>query len=135
MSKYFSKSELQCHGEENYAMHGYSWGCGCGGELVIDPQLETLIDAIRENVGSPINASCAYRCVEHNRRVDGEVNSYHLQGKACDLEVPEGFTVDSFAQLCRNTMNEIGIIGGIGRYYGGQFVHVDCRGYEARWEG
>ena len=135
MSRYFSKSELQCHGEENYAEYGYSWGCGCGGGLIIDAQLELLIDTIREKLGSPLSCSCAYRCPVHNERVGGAYNSYHVQGKACDLIVPDGYDVDSFAQLCRDTMRELGIAGGVGRYYNSGFVHVDTRGYEAKWVG
>ena len=135
MSKYFSIDELKCHGEENYAEYGFNTGCGCGGSLIIDPQLETLIDTIREKLGSPLSNSCAYRCPVHNERVGGEPNSYHMQGKACDLIVPDGYDVDSFAQFCRDTMRELGIAGGVGRYYESMFVHVDVRGYEAKWVG
>ena len=135
MSKYFSTDELKCHGEENYAEYGFTTGCGCGGSLIIDPQLELLIDTIREKLGKPLSNSCAYRCPVHNERVGGEPNSYHMQGKACDLIVPDGYDVDSFAQLCRDTMREIGIAGGVGRYYESMFVHVDVRGYEAKWVG
>jgi uncharacterized protein YcbK (DUF882 family) len=38
-------------------------------------------------------------------------------------------TVDELASIA-----EAAGADGIGRYYGDQFVHVDTRGYAARWE-
>ena len=85
MAKYFSESELACH-------------C-CGGmpENGIDPRLENLLDAMREAVCGPLVLSCAYRCPPHNREEGGVENSFHIQGKAADVQCPDGMSVEELA--------------------------------------
>lgn len=117
MAKYFSAEEMACR------------CCGSLGDG-IDVRLQNLLDDIRERVGAPVNVSCVYRCPEHNAEVGGVPNSQHVQGCAADVLVPDGWTVDELADLAE----ELGA-DGIGRYYDDQFVHVDTRGYAARWEG
>ena len=77
---------------------------------IIDKRLVDLLDAIRERLGVPVTINSGYRCPEHNAEVGGVPNSYHTQGLAADI------TYD-----------------GIGKYYYQDFVHVDVRGYAARW--
>ena len=117
-SKYFSDAELTCHCCWTYPEKG------------MDPNLLNVIDSIRESVGKPVQISCAYRCPAHNAEVGGVPNSQHVQGCAADVIVPEGMTVDSLAELAEQVGAE-----GIGRYYDQGFVHVDTRGYTARWDG
>ena len=71
----------------------------------------------------------AYRCPKQNDIVRGARNSQHLYGKAADLLVPRGqqgvyvsaaYSVPAFKG------------GGVGIYPGGG-VHVDRRGWVARW--
>lgn len=117
MSKYFSNDELACK---------------CCGQLPangMDDRLLQILDAIREVIGGPVTLSCAYRCPDHNAEVGGVPNSYHIQGIAADVIVPDGLTVDQLAGIAEQCGAD-----GIGRYYGQEFVHVDTRGYEARWE-
>ena len=127
MAKYFTEDELKCKGT------GCCDGLPPGG---IHPQLMQLLDAIREKVGKPVHVLSGYRCPVHNAEVGGVPNSEHVAGQAADLyyEGLEG-NVQAFGQLCRDTMRELGIEGGVGRYFGQCFVHVDVRGYEAKWEG
>lgn len=122
MSKYFTDEELRCK---------------CCGELPpggIDPHLLDVLDDIREEVGQPLNLSCAYRCPEHNRKVYEELgqpvveNSQHVVGTAADIIVPDGMTVDELADIARRCGAD-----GVGCYYYGGFVHVDTRGYRAEW--
>lgn len=104
--------------------------CRCCGSLGdgIDVRLQNLLDELRERVGAPLTLSCCYRCPEHNAEVGGVPNSQHVLGTAADVLVPDGWTVDELADLAE----EIGF-DGIGRYYDEEFVHVDTRGYAARW--
>ena len=88
----------------------------------MDQNLLDLLDDIRERVGGPVQISCAYRCPEHNAEVGGEVDSQHLYGKAADVLVPPGWTVDSLADLAVELNAD-----GVGRYYDDGFVHVDVR--------
>ena len=116
MAKYFSDEELACR---------------CCGELPpdgMDERLLDVLDAMRETVGGPLQLSCAYRCPSHNAEVGGVPNSQHVRGTAADVLCPDGVSVEELA----NIAEECGA-DGIGRYYNSGFVHVDTRGYAARW--
>lgn len=116
MAKYFTDGELACR-------------CCSSVGTGIDQRLQDVLDAMRETAGVPLQLSCAYRCEQHNTEVGGVPNSYHCQGIAADILIPDGFTVDDLASIAEQCGAD-----GIGRYYGDGFVHVDTRGYAARWE-
>lgn len=115
-SKYFSDSELVCH------------CCGQLPENGMDEKLLQVLDAIRESVGGPVSLSCAYRCPKHNAEVGGVPDSQHVQGCAADVLVPDGMSVNELAAIAEQCGAD-----GIGKYYDSLFVHVDTRGYAARW--
>jgi uncharacterized protein YcbK (DUF882 family) len=116
-SKYFDDSELVCK---------------CCGQLPsngFDDRLLQVLDAMREAIGGSVSLSCAYRCPAHNAEVGGVPNSYHTQGIAADVLVPDGMSVSELAAIAEQCGAD-----GIGRYYDSLFVHVDTRGYAARWD-
>lgn len=118
MARYFSPEEMACK---------------CCGQLPddgIDERLQYVLDAMRERVGGPLILSCCYRCPQHNAEVGGVPNSQHVYGRAADVLCPDGMSVDELAEIAEECGAD-----GIGRYYDAQFVHVDTRGYAARWEG
>lgn len=115
-SKYFSDSELSCR------------CCGQLPENGIAERLLQVLDAIRERIGGPVNLSCAYRCPSHNAEVGGVPDSQHVQGCAADVLCPDGMSVNQLAEIAEECGAD-----GIGRYYDSLFVHVDTRGYAARW--
>ena len=117
MAKYFSADEMACK------------CCGSLGPNGIDVRLQNVLDAMREMAGCPLTLSCCYRCPEHNAEVGGVPNSQHVQGCAADVIVPDGMTVDELASIAEACGADA-----IGKYYDDQFVHVDTRGYYARWE-
>ena len=117
MSKYFSEAELVCK---------------CCGKLPpegMDEDLLSILDSIRDKVGSPVKLSCAYRCPKHNQECNGVPNSQHIYGRAADILLPYGWSVNKLAKLAEECGAD-----GIGSYYDAEFVHVDTRGYPARWE-
>lgn len=120
-SKYFSDEELACHCCGNFPKTG------------MDPELLAMLDDIREAVGSPVQLSCAYRCPAHNAEVGGVAHSQHVLGKAADILVPDGMTVDELAQIAIDCDAD-----GVGRYYDNYFVHVDVRsgriGADIEWD-
>jgi len=118
-SKYFKPSEFRCKGKE----------CKDKPDPVMDEKLLILLDKIREKVGKPIVVNCGFRCPRHNKDVGGATNSTHMYCKAADLSAV-GIGVNELAQIAE----ECGF-DGIGRYPKGNFVHVDSRGYKARWNG
>ena len=120
-SKYFKLSEFQCKCkkcQDNNIMP------------VVDERLFILLDNIREKMGCPVIVNSGYRCHNHNAAVGGVPDSQHVLGKAADIYVlpPNKVTrLHSVAQDCN--------ADGIGFYPKRNFVHVDVRGYRARWEG
>ena len=126
MAKYFSEDEFRCKGDE----------CGCHNSLPEDgihPLLFILLDVVREKVGQPVSILSGYRCETHNANVGGAPNSYRCQGVAADLYTTN-IDVEAFAQLVEQSLVELGIEGGVGRYPSQSFVHADVRGYTARWD-
>lgn len=120
--------------------------------------LEGLIDAVNE-AGYPVETFgiiSGYRTPDYNRSIGNVPNSRHVYGDALDfyvdrdgdgamddlnddgdnnrLDVDLLYTiVDEFKQRPENQR----LFGGVGYYYKavhhGGFVHVDTRGYRARW--
>jgi hypothetical protein len=120
--------------------------------------LEGLLDAVRE-AGYPADTFgviSGYRTPHYNRMIGNVPNSRHVYGDAMDLYVDtdgdgrmddlngdgERNTADvdllysivqEFKQKPGNTL----LRGGVGRYYQtarhGGFLHVDARGFSARW--
>ena len=83
-SKYFSDEELMCHGADK----GH---CDCGIDTAqnVSPRLLELLDQLRENIGGPLEISCAYRCPDHNIAEGGVSNSQHVMGTAADVQTPD----------------------------------------------
>lgn len=51
----------------------------------------SLLDPIREALGTPVVVTSGYRTPEHNAEVDGAKNSHHTTGRAADIRV-DGLT-------------------------------------------
>lgn len=61
--------------------------------------VDTVLDPAREKLGQPVFVNSGYRCPELNRKVGGVSNSYHLQGRAADLDTRSGDNRRLFAIL------------------------------------
>ena len=104
------------------------FACKHCGEIKIDINLLIKLEELRRAIGNrPIIINSGYRCKTHNTRVGGAKNSQHLYGKAADIRVPNMSprTLEKFA-------NTVFYNGGVGMG-GATIVHVDTRGYKARW--
>lgn len=120
LSKNFSRSEFACR-------------CGCGfGTNVgdIDLGLVRALQTLRDMLNVPLKIRSGCRCASWNRAVGGVRNSQHLYGKAADV-VSDYVSWERIAQVA----DRIPIFreGGLGRYPTKKFVHMDTRGYRARW--
>lgn len=128
-SKYFSDAELMCHGADQ-------GDCSCGEETAyrVNPRLLELLDQLRENVGGPLELSCAYRCPTHNAAVGGVEYSQHVLGNAADIIVPDWLTIDQFLWYTQQLPFD-----GRGVYRDSGFIHCDVReggvGAGYYWEG
>lgn len=47
--------------------------------------IDCVLDPARKRFGAPVYVNSGYRCPELNRAVGGVPRSYHLQGRAADL--------------------------------------------------
>jgi hypothetical protein len=120
--------------------------------------LENLLQAVRE-AGYPVDTFgviSGYRTPDYNRRIGNVPNSRHVYGDAMDLFVDadgDGRMDDlngdgrlnradvdrlyEIVEKVKSMPDNAQLVGGVGRYYQashhGGFVHVDARGYRARW--
>ena len=111
-SKYYNFDDLACH---------------CCGALTIDPLLVQMLDSLSDAAGFKLEINCAYRCESHNAEVGGVEHSQHVLGKAADIAVPDGWTVDKLGDLITGLRVDGLGFDGIGRYYDSDFVHADIR--------
>jgi len=112
----FNTSELQCK-------------CGVCKEQLLDMELVNKLQELRNLVGKPIIVTSCYRDTDYNARIGGVSNSYHTQGKACDIYV-EGLSVEQLAKSAK----QIGF-SGIGSYFRSNFVHVSANSSEGDFIG
>ena len=87
--------------------------------VIVDFELLELLQRLRDVVGRVIVTS-AYRTPEYNKKVGGIATSFHLSGKAADIQVP-GLTPYEVAIIA----DRIGFLG-VGVYP--TFAHVDVGG-------
>lgn len=93
-------------------------------------KLSLELQKIREQIKVPIHINSAYRTPEHNKKVGGVENSYHLQGLAADISTKQ-FTPEKLYNIISEMINnKIIIEGGLFLYPG--FIHYDIRGFKAR---
>lgn len=98
------------------------------GEQQVRSELLFLLNRIRTAWGRPIIVNSAYRSPEHNRAVGGVENSYHVRGLAADIRPEHQEDLPALQDLCL----ELNVDGGVELY--DSFVHVDARGFKARWD-
>lgn len=86
-----------------------------------------LLDNIREHFGSrPVIITSWFRPYAVNLKVGGASNSQHLNGGAVDFYI-DGVTEQAIYDYVDPWHN-----GGLAIKHG-QFVHIDCRDWRARW--
>lgn len=97
--------------------------------VLINPELVSVLDEIRRRIGRPVYINSGYRTISHNRANGGATNSMHIYGCAADIRADKTSIAD-LHKLCEDVVGER---GGVGLY--STFVHVDVRGFKARWKG
>ena len=96
-------------------------------QVVLHSELLRRLQDLRSALGRPVYITSGYRNREHNARVGGSPNSYHLRGMAADIRVPGVNTRDLAAAAREAGFRGIGIYN--------SFVHVDVRINRAEWRG
>lgn len=91
-------------------------------------KLAGYMDGVRKALGNrPIIVTSWYRDPATNKQWGGAKYSQHLQGNAVDFYVAGENVVTTFNRLKRYVINDGGLAAGSG------FIHIDLRGYKARW--
>ena len=98
------------------------------GPMNVKQELVDFLNQLRLRFGKPLIVTSGYRSPEHNKAVDGVANSYHTQGLAADIRPEDQKDLPTLWELCRR----LNVTGGVGIY--DTFVHVDRRGYAARFD-
>lgn len=117
---------LSKDGDYNLAEHFKvkEFKCKDGSELiVVDSRLVEVLEMIREHYNKPVIINSAYRTPERNSRVGGAKYSYHMMGKAADIQV-RGVSSKDVAKVASSLMS----MGGVICYT--NFVHIDVRQLE-----
>lgn len=110
--------------------------CSCcnGGGISIATLI--VLEVIRMHFGKPVVLHSAARCEKYNKQVGGAKNSEHKFTEdeplvnAVDIHV-EGVSIQELYLFVKSL--PFANLLGIGKYK--SFVHVDTRGYAARWTG
>jgi uncharacterized protein YcbK (DUF882 family) len=101
-------------------------------EILVDSNLVTLLQSIREHFKRSVVLNSGYRTVGYNRRIGGASNSFHTKGMAADFNVA-GYSPQSVRRIIESKVIK-GVDPekiGLGSY--ANFTHIDCRGYRSRW--
>lgn len=116
LTRHFRKSEMRCR-------------CGrkeCDA-VPMRRQFLNKLEALREAWGKEISPTSAARCSMWNAKIGGAPDSQHLVGNAADFWFAEPTDAIKFSILAAKCG-----LGGIGT--GRHLVHVDDRGFDARWQ-
>lgn len=116
ISPHFNSSEFDCHC--NYPECDFTY---------IDSDLIDYLELKRNGLGKPLHVNSGYRCTRHNKDVGGKRGSIHPTGKAADISFGDTDITDK-SSLFQDA-------DGLGIYKKQKFLHVDVRGYTARWFG
>ncbi len=89
--------------------------------ILIDAELVTILQNIRDHFGKPIIINGAYRCEERNNSLPGaSKTSYHMKGMAADIRFEDSKNADELARYAET----IGVRC-VGKY--SNRIHIDTR--------
>lgn len=114
LSDHFNLEEFHCHCTYDLCTFTY-----------IDTDLINYLEKKRKELKNKIKVISGFRCNRHNEDVGGKKGSFHLIGKAADI-IFIGKNILDFSDLFQDA-------DGLGIYHKEHFLHVDVRGYRARW--
>lgn len=127
VKKYSRRDKIQL--SKNFKLDEFKCKCGKCDPILVDDQLITWLQKIRDHFGKSINVNSGYRCKTHNAspKVGGSPTSHHVKGMAADIRV-EGILPKEVAKYAES----IGIKR-IGLY--DNFVHIGSDTEKRFWLG
>ena len=108
--------------------------CPCCAKGGLSIALLIVLETVRAHFGAPVTITSGARCAKHNTRVGGAKRSEHIittdepLSDAVDISVEGATTTQVYMFL--KSLPYANLLG-IGKYK--TWVHVDTRGYAARW--
>lgn len=114
---------------KNFRLDEFKCKCGKCDPILVDDDLVTWLQKIRDHFGRSVNINSGYRCAAHNAspKVGGSKSSHHVKGMAADIRV-EGILPSEVARYAES----IGIQR-IGLY--DNFVHIGSGTEKKFWKG
>ena len=119
----------------NFSLHEFESADGTApnGEVLKNlTELAKNLEVLRKHIGQPIQVTSGFRSKEHNKKIGGALNSYHVIGMAADIKVakmtPEQVAKAIELLIAEGKMKD----GGIGIYK--TWLHYDVRNVKARWK-
>lgn len=102
---------------KNFSRYEFACKCGCGADQISIGLVHGLQEA-RNKYMKVMIINSGVRCEEHNKEVEGRVDSEHLVGEAADIGCSNSMGVDSRWLNCCWThgFRRIGIDG--------SFIHI-----------
>lgn len=94
--------------------------------------LSKYVQLIRNEIGVQLVINSGYRSPQHNAKVGGVKNSYHVQGKASDLSSSKITPKELYDAILKLIADGKIYNGGVGLY--NTFVHYDIGGKGRRWD-
>lgn len=148
VSEYWSVTEWDCW---QRSRNEYAWDNADGKLCTTDKataNLFRILDMLRRwNPNWVINSTqfysdfqthfkSGYRTPEVNAICGGETGSYHTRGCAADIHIMhQDDTAEALADTVIAAAKSWGLEAELGIGYYGDWIHIDTRGYTARWRG
>jgi uncharacterized protein YcbK (DUF882 family) len=94
--------------------------------------LAKQLQVLRDHLGKPITITSGYRSKEHNMKIGGALDSFHVRGMAADIQVA-GMKPKEVAEVIELLIKEGKMMeGGLGIYK--SWIHYDHRNKRIRWK-
>lgn len=120
---------------ENFSLEEFKSKDGSAFPAEVVQNLSVLakqLQALRDEVKKPITITSGYRSKEHNLKVGGALDSYHVRGMAADIQI-EGMKPKEVAEVIEKLIKEGKMLeGGLGIY--NSWIHYDHRLKRIRWK-
>lgn len=127
MVKRYQKEDGQITLSANFKVREFACKCSRCQELLVDEELVSCLQKLRDHFGVPVNINSGYRCQAHNAEVGGSATSHHMKGMAADVRV-KGIAPATVAKYAES----IGVQR-IGLY--DSFVHIGSDTRKRYWLG
>jgi len=112
---------------ENFYRSEFKCKCGQCDYDTVDAELIEVLQMLRDKFKASIKVTSGNRCPAHNKSIGGSEKSYHIRGRAADIQIQgvEPKEVQEHLKLMYMDMY------GIGSY--STFTHIDTRTKAGRW--